>query len=70
MREARSEKFALRSARNSSAAETSTFMVESRIRRIRPRSPSLEEAQKAQLDPARPTSAPWYGFNAYLAIAA
>jgi hypothetical protein len=45
-------------------------MVESRIRRIRPRSPSLEEAQKAQLDPARPTSAPWYGFNAYLAIAA
>jgi hypothetical protein len=71
MREARSEKFALRSARYSSAAETNIFSVESRIRRISPAlAKSERKPNKAQLDAARRTSAPWYGFKANLAIAA
>jgi hypothetical protein len=71
MREARSEKFALRSAIKSSAAETSIFIAESRIRRISPALAKSGGSQKtAQLEAARRTSAPWYGFRANLAIAA
>ena len=69
MREARSDRLTLRSAKYSSAAEISILMVENRIRRISSALVRFEEVKTAQIGAARRISPPWYGFRADLAIA-
>src|SRR5579872_1426814 len=69
MREARSEKLALRSARKSSATEINTFIAESRIRRISPAlAKFVRTLQSHAARRVRKAWAPWYGFGADLAI--
>src|SRR5262249_22074301 len=68
MREISSARLILRSEKYSSAAETSIFRVESRIRRISPL-PGWEGGNNAAIWRRASNSPPWYGFRTAMAIA-